>query len=224
MKLGVWSVLVRKQVATATPTSDDHAEVSVFAFSVKGNSATVQAAVLGIARSMGFGGSVLAAPAPPRTPVSPALAGQEPQPEDGPPLDASGGESAPIRPNEPSTAPASRPSRKRIFPMPKIVDALNAESPNDGFKSFVGTRKFGSTIDRTLVAAFWMKEKRNHEEFDANDLFTCFKMVNWSCPPDTASLLRALLKISCATRTGKDGRYKLTSAALPRYEDLIASK
>lgn len=197
------------------------AEISVFAFSIKGDATVVQTALQTLAKQ----GVSFQQPPPPMMPKAPAVAlpasNGSPAPASTPAEDvtAFAGDDEPVA--APTPAPKQAPRKRGAFAIPKLLDELR---PNDGpvsFKDFVGTRSIGTDMQRVVVVATWLREHRGVDRFGINHLFTCYRMMGWTLPTDPGQPLRNAAKGKLQyLRPVGDGLYELTTGGQNKYLEI----
>jgi hypothetical protein len=72
-----------------------------------------------------------------------------------------------------------------------IVKDLNLKpSGKKSLAEFADVKKPSSNLERLIVSAYYLQHELKHAPIDANDVFTCFKHMNWRKPADIAGKLR----------------------------------
>lgn len=188
----------------------------VFMMYIEGDPATVQKAVEAAQRTLtGPGSSVRASigtPTPPRVALpAPVVAAGEVSRQDEVEEDLDELE---------QVQTSAKDRRPRSFRPLDVLDDLKAnEEPS--FNSYVNGRAITPDVERGLVAAMWLKEKRTIVEFTKRHLHTCFAMMNWNMPDDPGSLLRNMKKAQYVRSiVGKLGTFELTTVGTKRYSEL----
>ena len=190
-----------------THPSNGQAEISVFAINIKGDSTVVTNALNTLAKQ-----GVAFQPSLP-TPKPPMVALSAPDPQQ-PTVDA-----PEVR--QEAVEPEAKPARKRSAAPPKIVESIRAHEAPVPFKEFVGTRNFSTNIDKTVAIATWLRDHRQVEKFGVNELYTCFRMMDWSVPVDPGQPLRNAANTNCqCLRFEGNGLYSLTTHGMKKYDEI----
>lgn len=112
------------------------------------------------------------------------------------------------------------PRRPRTFKVPEVLDELRAHEEPDSFKAFVGGRSVEKDLDRAIVVAVWLKQKRDVVAFDTRHLHTCFEMMaGWKLPDDPGQVLRNM-KQRGFVRSVAGKQFELTTTGANRYQEL----
>ncbi len=194
------------------------AEVSVFWVTVKGDQNVVQQALLtaqNFAVATGArmtSGPLTPKPPPLALPPQPAAGGEASSHADGDSVEVAEETDAIPR-------PTPSPRKPRTFKTPDPLDELKANELPDPFKEFVGSRNVAGFLERGLLAATWLREKRSVKQFGIAHVFTCFRMVGWTLPDEPSSLLRSMKKSKYVRQVGR-GLYELTTVGDNRYQEL----
>lgn len=85
-------------------------------------------------------------------------------------------------------------SARKPEPMPSIVDLDHQGKKGVTLESFAKQKKPGSYFERALVIVYWLKNYGDLEEFGADHVFTCFKLLDWTPQPKNyRTMLRDML-------------------------------
>jgi hypothetical protein len=203
-------------------TGSSQAEISVFAFSIKGDVSVVQTALQTLAKQ----GVSFQPPPPPFTPKPPAVAL--------PAGNANGSAAAPVQPGlfDSAAVPAaeaeveassstptpslSKSSRPRTFSPVEPLESLNVNDAPMPFHEFVKGRTIDGANERGLVAATWVRDHRQTKQFGTRHIATAFKALHWPMPEDPGSLLRNLKKGGFVKSAGP-GVFELTTRGDEKY-------
>jgi hypothetical protein len=73
---------------------------------------------------------------------------------------------------------------------------------------------------KVIFVATWLRDHRQVEKFGVNELFTCYRMVNWTLPMDPGQPLRNAAKTTLQyLRSEGDGLYSLTTGGMKKFAE-----
>jgi hypothetical protein len=190
---------------TTNSAGTGQAEISVFAFSIKGDATVVQTALHTLAKQ----GVSFQPPPSSLTPRPPAVSlpaaspngngVAAPAPQELPNADPQNVEPM-VEASPPPPTPSS-PKRRRTFSPVEPLDSLNVNDAPMPFHEFVKGRSIDGAIERGLVAATWVRDHRQTRQFGKRHIATAFKAMHWPMPEDPGSLLRNMKKAGSPTLT-----------------------
>jgi len=133
-------------------------------------------------------------------------------------------EDAVVEPSTPEDPPSARTgtstrSQKRTYPQPKVVEGLEITSGNLPFKDFVQQKKPSGHHAKYLVIAFWLKDCRGMSNITVDHVYTCYRFMNWSTPPDMGDPFRKLKKKSFFI-SREDGVFSLSNVGENKVNEM----
>jgi hypothetical protein len=108
------------------------------------------------------------------------------------------------------------PRKRKVLPMPKILNDLEVKAGDMPLKKFVEEKKPTKALERIVVVAAWLKKYRNLEEFNRDHLYTCYHMIgggkgDWKCPNDFDNTVRVIAsRKQWFQKGGTEGTFSLT--------------
>lgn len=198
---------------------EDRAKVKfrVIEFELEGGNAAVENSVrnLSAALTQRNGGT---SPKPPLKAVAPVLAPGS--------VDLNGDlpEDAVTEIEEQEELSESVPAKARTprkFPTPEVID-IDLTTGDTPFKQYCELKTPSSDQKKYLVCAAWLKEYRDTPAVTDDHIYTMFKFMKWTVPPDVAGPLRAMKKQGWFT-TPERGKYAINHLGENEVNELGAS-
>jgi hypothetical protein len=106
--------------------------------------------------------------------------------------------------------PKSQNGAKRKHKTPPLVEGLECTSGSKPLKDYLNAVGPDGHAMRYLAITQWLKEHRNFEEVGASHIYTCYKFLDMTVPPDVLGVFRGLKKRDCVQQGSADGLYKIT--------------
>lgn len=105
-------------------------------------------------------------------------------------------------------------SSARKYSKPKFYNTLNLDAGDVKFKDYCAQKNPASDNDKYLVAAAWLTEHGGHVNFTANQLFACFRAMNWSEQKDFMQPVRVMMRKKSYFEKVTQKTWKLTGVGL----------
>jgi hypothetical protein len=212
----------------ANRDSGDKSKVKFVYFEVEGSTPIIQESLRSIAASLKdapgpgpralqsgitSGRTLTTKPSPATQPangqmVFPNLAQAEPAPateEDAVVVESS----APEADTSKRTSTSNR-SQKRLYPQAKIDNNIEIAGGNFPLTDFIAQKNPSNHAERYLVLASWLKDQCQRPVVSIDQIYTCYKLLDWSTPDDIGGVFRKLKRQGCFS-SPEDGSFSLTN-------------
>lgn len=127
---------------------------------------------------------------------------------------------------EPQEEPSARTgtsnrTQKRAYPQPKLLADLDLAGGDLPFKEFATQKKPISHAAKYLVSAFWLRDYRKITPITVDHVYTCYKLMGWSTPPDMGDHFRKL-KRKAFFSSKEEGVFSLTNVGENKVNEMTA--